>query len=1102
VPLEGFCNAALSDAQQGLPVDAASLPARGETVLLHDIPFRLPPALRGADHLDLGGSLFHYRNQPGGFMADLTWPPPSEQDNARLRLTVPNRPWQRLWLLAATDDQPHSVPVVTARFYRPSAGLAIDAQATVPTLTGKGGDLRSIPVKLTDGQRGKLWLVPIELDSTAIAAQLREQPVLCVELTKQVYPYRNTPDPCNYNWFQGGLPSGVHVLAVTLEEAPLKLLAAGNRTGNVYVLPERPVWQVALENRTRDEAELTVKVTLTDPQGQPQELTRELTLPAAASLRLDLPLVPATTGLHQVVTEVTMGGRPRRVFTSRATLTQLPPDTRQATSANTRWGLWTWAGGHGTNDNLAEISYLNLAAGAHFMRTSLEQTRRSWDVRNGPAHLWVHNPEPWASEKPIDPAKYADCKERFGKSAAKSYAEAPDTPCFALFTETAISERVTYGVPLQYLGEKELVMTPEEQARFDAFMIMGKAVCEGIREHAPKAKIALGWCEPAFTIPFLKAGFPKELFDYIGVDSPTFERVPELPIREVSPNRMWLLKEAMRQYGYEDKPIIHTESYYPPSHPLALGLRGAADHTVRLAVLSLALGSDYLANCFTLDDPSGYWGSQHYGGGGLLGPRPEYLPKPSYPAFATMTRLLDLEQYDGFVPTGSASAYAVRFRLGARLTYCLWTVRGSRPATLTFTPGKGAPPVLIDESGRATPLALAENAVTVALTGTPCWIRTEQPITTVTLGEPTYADRPGLLVGLAKPHVVPLDDLRQPWTSDPAPDEAFAQNHWGAPRYPGTLAVSAAASATRGRPVTRIDLAPPAVERPLAAWYGTLLPPRPLPIPGQARALGVWANGHSTWGRLVYEVTDAKGEVWRSIGKRDDWNCDDIHGWSYFAHDGWRYLEFPLPSNLPGDQYRDADSVWWNHTAEGVVDLPLTLTRVFIEARTHVLYVDALQPLADRSVELADLVAVYPDATAAGEAPVRLQQATAALPLYRVDQRQLLDNPIAELRARSAAPPAPTLTSVAPPAQGNDGTRLEVAIAPVEGATAYKVYVAANADGAGAKALATGATPTLQVTGLRPDLPLYLFATYTKDQQESQPSPARQVLIKDQFPMK
>ena len=83
-------------------------------------------------------------------------------------------------------------------------------------------------------------------------------------------------------------------------------------------------------------------------------------------------------------------------------------------------------------------------------------------------------------------------------------------------------------------------------------------------------KIALGWAEPILTVPLLKAGFPRELFDYIGVDTPVFERVPELPIREVSPNRMWLLRQAMKKYGYEDVPIIHTESYYPSSNPLAL----------------------------------------------------------------------------------------------------------------------------------------------------------------------------------------------------------------------------------------------------------------------------------------------------------------------------------------------------------------------------------------------------------------------------------------------------------------------------------------------------------------------------------------------------
>src|SRR5690606_6356170 len=101
--------------------------------------------------------------------------------------------------------------------------------------------------------------------------------------------------------------------------------------------------------------------------------------------------------------------------------------------------------------------------------------------------------------------------------------------------------------------------------------------------------------------------------------------------------------------------------------------------------------------------------------------------------------------------------------------------------------------------------------------------------------------------------------------------------------------------------------------------------------------------------------------IWQSIGAKDDWNCDDIHCWSYFAHDGWRYLEFPLPGHEPGDNYRSMDTVWWNFDKEGVVDLPVKLRRVMVELRTHNIYVDQLQevPASHRGVQLSNLVAVY-----------------------------------------------------------------------------------------------------------------------------------------------
>ena len=122
----------------------------------------------------------------------------------RCRLSVPNRPYSRLWVIAASDDRPHSVPVVCARFYRPQAGFAIDAAAEVPALSARSGPqaARRLPVTLADGKPASLWLVPIELDPVAIGSQFREEMVLSIELTKQVYDYRAYPDPAAYDRFR------------------------------------------------------------------------------------------------------------------------------------------------------------------------------------------------------------------------------------------------------------------------------------------------------------------------------------------------------------------------------------------------------------------------------------------------------------------------------------------------------------------------------------------------------------------------------------------------------------------------------------------------------------------------------------------------------------------------------------------------------------------------------------------------------------------------------------------------------------------------------------------------------------------------------------
>jgi len=1092
VRLEGTCNARAVDVSGPAGIRGGSLPQGGATVEVEGVPFVFAQRTGGTDHVDVGTSLFHYRHYDGAVNARTTWPSPGSLDPARILLRVPNRPYRRLWIVAAADGEALSVPVVTARFYRPKAGFCSDAPAEVPELTARSGPqhARRLAVSRAHGKPGSLWLVPIDLDMVTIGSRFREQTALALELTKQVLDHRAYPDPAYYGSFQGGLPSGVRIFALTLEEGPARLIATGNRTGNVYVHPEEPVWQITLDSTRPQKLAARVRLTVTDPFGKEQRLNARGSIAAGKSGEFRIPIGTSVYGLHKVRTEATVAGE---TLVEEGTFVALPPDTRRADAWSSRWGLWWWRGGHMTNPDQEEDLYLLRAAGTRIANAKDPALRRAWGMAPNPRFV-VRSPAPWSYEDPHDPQEYRKFSEEIGQKVAGRLEESPDTQYFTLFAENSISRDMTYGILPRYIGEPEYKMDEQEQARFQASTLTAKAATEGIRKYCPKAKVCFGWCEATFSVPFMRAGYPKEYMDAVGVDLPMFERMPETPIRSVAPNRMWILKQERERLGYGDVPIIHTESYFPSSHRLALGPRTSADHYVRSAVLSLALGTSRLLYCYTLHDCADYWGTSHYGCIGIVGPRPEHNPKPAFPAYATMTRLLDLVEFDGYVPTGSLSAYCVRFLSGRQPIYCLWTLRGGRDAALQLA-RKGTP-ARVDENGNRTELELGEDlSATVTLTPTPIWVVSDAPLETIELGPPAYTERPG-------EHTVLLDPLDRAWTYSPEPYERYAENHWDLPRFPGPNESAIVESEARGSKVWQVALAEPEKERKLAAFYGVFTPPKPIAIPGKARALGVWANGRSNWGRIIYEIRDAKGETWQSVGSKDSWNCDDTHGWSFFNFDGWRYVEFPLPGHAPGDHFREKDTVWWNNDAEGIVDLPVKLTRVILEWRTHHVYVDQCLPIEDRSVQLDELVAVYEDAESMTDAPVKLQAAAAKLLKVRPTRGAALPNPIAQLQ-QDGVGAAPQVAKVAPPAERYDGTRVQVTLKPVPGAQKYRIYVSAYPDGRGAVKMAESAEPKVLVRRLRPDYPLYLVATYiNQDRKESKPSAARRILLKDDFPMK
>ena len=113
-----------------------------------------------------------------------------------------------------------------------------------------------------------------------------------------------------------------------------------------------------------------------------------------------------------------------------------------------------------------------------------------------------------------------------------------------------------------------------------------------------------------------------------------------------------------------------------------------------------------------------------------------------------------------------------------------------------------------------------------------------------------------------------------------------------------------------------------------------------------------------------------------------------------------------------------------------------------------------------------------------------------------------LTNPIAEL-AEAGVGAATEIRGIRPPNWGYDGTRAHVEFEPVPGATQYQVWFSPYADGRGAKIVGRPKKSGDLVQGLRPNMKLYLYVTYTDaDGQSSKPSAPFAIELKDELGMK
>jgi hypothetical protein len=1114
VPLDSVLNAAKIDGQA---VDRETL-AQSPAVKQAKVPFVFAqPNADGNDHLDVGTSWFRQGNLDGRYSGRGTdamiarWAGSLVKDPARLCLRLPMARYRALHLIAASDSDADSMPVVTAQFYREQAGFPKSFAARVPAFAATSSDAREIPVKTRDGRSGKLYHVTIPIDPGALA-EFDDLAFIDVELTKEVQLYRAAPDPMYYSTHAAGLPSSVHVYALTAERPAVDVSFAASAYGHVWTAPETPEYTATVTNRHGAAREIQLELTTTSLDGkQTTRQAKTIRLAPAEQSTVTWPLKLAAFGYHDVQLKVTDG---EQTWIEPRSLAYLQPDTRVRGDwdfgRGPLFGFWNWGGGHVTPS--ADKQLLVMA------KAGIETTPGSFEEyvqRHGEAtrqimeqykiftlkfagagdHYVTAN---FATDLKKDGLEIA--REKFLKALnlRKSTPGPHSRPLFLSFYPEPSIGPVTHGIFPEYIGEPKHEFTDYERERYEYFLNGFLQGAKIVKENFPDVKCLLPHGDPAFVVHFLR-GNPEvaKLLDGVTVDIPCFERLPEQQFHQVALHRLYMARKEMADAGVKKPLLPMYEGPCVPSGPGALTNQEQADLTIRDSLMLMAYGIDIQNGGFPAFDTASYWGEQHYGFGVLNRVSLE-TPKPAYAALATLTRHLNRANFHKWVPTGSHSVYALQFKhwQSGKLVHVLWTLRGKRPVTLDVP--ADADVAIFDQMDNPRDMWRRGSKVVFTLDQSPCYVEGLTADAVISLGEPDHSDT---APGEHAKKLANFDDGR--WKIAIKPEREYEESH--TPyiyRYPSPMtAKSAAAQTAQGGMALAVHFKKPETDRVFVPYYSVLTPSTPIAIPGKASHLGVWVKGASDWGRVVYFVRDAKGEQWISIGTRGAWNCDDLHSWTSFNFDGWRYLRMELPANSPYDQFREQGRVWWGpySSGDGNVDLPLTLEKVVIERRTHVMYVNDPQPANPSDVLLGDLFAEYAQAADATPEAIRLAAVRMSVP----HDVKGLENPIAKLRVDGQSP-AISIERITLPNQEADGTQCFVHFAKVDGAQSYDIWASPYPDGRGALQLGKAwKEPGQQIRGLRPNQDFYLFLVYTDSAGKlSQPSAPFKINLQDFFGMK
>lgn len=943
--------------------DAQEITFTSARVTVKGVPFNLITKA-GANNLFLKTAEWpDWKTDPTDYYAAYD-SKPKEKDPRRPIFQIPVADYSEVYLLATAEDDKNLSQAVSFRLGTldgASRTVLHDFSATVPRSSETKGDL---VVKADLLKVGNLFLVRVPLGK-AIAQDLLDRPCIDVEVTKELRLAIHRPDPCRFTYRPLGLPSGVHLFGMTFVRSPVQMEITSSEAGNVFNEPQVPTFEVVLRNTHLDGLSgqrCALVAEATDYYGNTTTLPE---IPAAFNLWAStfatrIPLKVPRRGYYRLRISLKSGST--SFLARETTFAVLAPNTRKHRD-EAPWGTWDFSGTHYTPHDPDIVGPLYVKAGLRYgMFGFSEEARRTYGVLVG-------NDPAVSDPKQVEEA----VKQR------KDKPELPAPPRYMIFHENCISGPHITRTPDLFTGRPPYKMEESEQKQFDTMFTNAEACCRLIRKEFPKTEIYFGNGACHLLEEFLRRKFPRELFDARGNEAGNFMRSPEAQPPDFVANNasLWMDRELLDHYGYKDVPLRQCyEICYPNTNPGNLSLQTQAAHFVRHLLHSRAWRIPILRVGSLTDMGNSYYYS-NWGASGLCFAAPNVSPKPSYVAVAVMTQILDGAKLTRAVPSAAPTVYAVEFRKRDR-TYvtCLWTPRGSRSMTIEGF-GRGS---LTDMMGNETSVRSSAGLANVTISPEPVYLTTTKPLARLVAGPVSLEGRPQDKRFL----VSPLGKLSD-WVVETGRDQELEMYDFDCPRRKGEFEYREVASFEGEDNVLGVKPRLPVSGSPYLPMYSVLRHTTGVEIPGEPTEIGLMVNGNGGWGRVLFELEDASGQRWISIGAEQsgeptrwmadwmseeqfkslktmnlcDWNTNDPWGRSALNFEGWRYLRFPLPGNYPGEGYHWPYSSQWRFSGDGLVKYPLKLKKLILTLPEKVLHLTRYAPVPRQEIYLKDLMVTY-----------------------------------------------------------------------------------------------------------------------------------------------